>query len=115
MTQTHARRPDGISTLTPYLTVRDAPAAISFYQRAFGAQEQQRIPGPDGRLLHARLRVGDSVLMMTEEFPEFGGKSPAALGGSPVSLHLYFDDVDAAWQRAVAAGCEVTIRLADTF
>ena len=107
--------PEGMHSLTPYLTVKDAPAAIAFYQRAFGAQELSRIPGADGRLLHACLRIGDSALMMSEEFPEWGGKGPLALGGSPVSIHLYVDDVDAAWSRAVSAGCEVTMPLEDTF
>ena len=108
-------RPEGLCTLTPYLTVKDAPAAIEFYEKAFGASEQMRIPGPDGRLLHASLRLGDSTLMMSEEFPEWGSKGPQALGGSPVSIHFYSDDVDAAWARAVEAGCEVVMPLDDTF
>lgn len=107
--------PEGMHSLTPYLTVRDAPAAIAFYKQAFGAEELMRLPGPDGRLLHASLRIGDSTLMMSEEFPEFGGNGPLALGGSPVSLHLYVEDVDAAWARAVEAGCEITMPLEDAF
>lgn len=107
--------PEGMHRVTPYLTVKDAPAAIEFYQRAFGAVELQRIPGADGRLLHASLKIGDSTLMMSEEFLEFGGKGPLALGGSPVSIHLYVEDVDAAWEQATAAGCEVTMPLEDTF
>lgn len=115
MSQSVKPIPDGMHSVTPNLTVRDAPAAIEFYRRAFGAQEQLRIPGPDGRLLHASLKIGDSVLMMSEEFPEFGGKGPLALGGSPVSIHLYVEDVDAAWAQAIAAGCEVTMPLDNTF
>ncbi len=74
-----------------------------------------RIPGPDGRLLHACIGIGDAVIMMTEEFPEFGSRSPLTLGGTPVSIHLYVEDVDSAWARAVGAGCEITMPLADTF
>ena len=107
--------PDGMHSVTPYLTVKDAPAAIEFYLRAFGAEEQQHIPGPDGRLLHVSLKIGDSVIMMSEEFPEFGGKGPLALGGSPVSIHLYVEDVDSAWAKAVDAGCEITMPLEKTF
>ncbi len=107
--------PEGMHSVTPYLTIKDAPAAIEFYQQAFGAEEQQRIPGPDGRLLHARLKIGDSALMLSEEIPEFGGQGPSVLGGSPVSMHLYVEDVDAAWAKAVAAGCEITMPLEDAF
>ena len=107
--------PDGMHSLTPYLTVKDAPAAIEFYRRAFGAEELLRIPGPDGRLLHASLKIGDSALMMSEEFPEWGGRGPLSLGGSPVSIHLYVEEVESAWAKAVDAGCEVTMPLEDTF
>ncbi|MET0029226.1 MAG: VOC family protein [Candidatus Thiodiazotropha sp.] len=115
MNQTVKPIPEGMHSLTPYLTVKDAPAAIDFYCKAFAAQEQARVPGPDGRLLHASVTIGDSVLMLSEEFPEFGGTSPLALGGSPVSIHLYVEDVDSAWERAIAAGCEITMPLADAF
>ena len=107
--------PEGMHSLTPYLTVKDAPSAIEFYIRAFGAEALQRIPGPDGRLLHASVKIGDSVLMMSEEFPEFGSRGPLSLGGSPVTIHLYVEDVDAAWAKAVGAGCEITMPLEDTF
>ena len=107
--------PEGMHSLTPYLTIKDAPRAIEFYTRAFGAEELQRIPGPDGRLLHASVKIGDSVLMMADEFPEFGGQGPVSLGGSPVSIHLYVADVDAAWAKAVDAGCEITMPLEATF
>ncbi|MCB1961443.1 MAG: VOC family protein [Rhodocyclaceae bacterium] len=107
--------PEGMHSITPYLTVEDAPAAIAFYQKAFGAQEVMRIPGPDGRLLHACLRIGDSALMLAEAFPEWGSRGPLALGGSPVAIHLYVDDVDAAWARAIDAGCQIGMPLENTF
>lgn len=107
--------PGGFRTLTPYLTIKDAPAAIEFYQKAFGAEELFRIPGPDGRLMHAQIKIGDSILMMSEVFPEYGGKEPIALGGSPASVHIYVDDVDSAWKRAVDAGCESVMPLEDAF
>ena len=107
--------PEGMHSLTPYLTVKDAPGAIEFYKKAFGAVELQRIPGPDGRLLHASVKIGDSVMMMSEEFPEFGSHGPLSLGGSPVTIHLYTEDVDTAWTKAVEAGCEIIMPLDDTF
>jgi PhnB protein len=107
--------PEGMHSVVPYLIIKDAPAAIEFYQKAFGAEELTRIPGPDGRLLHATIKIGDSVIMMSEEFPEFGGRGPLALGGSAVSIHLYVEDVDSAWAQAVDAGCDITMALEDTF
>jgi uncharacterized glyoxalase superfamily protein PhnB len=107
--------PAGMHSITPYLVTKDAPAAIEFYQRAFGAEELARIPMQDGRLLHASIKIGDSVLMLAEEFPEWGGKGPKTLGGTPVSIHLYVEDVDVAWARAVEAGCAVLMPLADAF
>ncbi len=107
--------PQGMPRVVPYLTIKDTPAAIEFYERAFGAREMTRIPGPDGRLLHASITIGDAVIMMAEEFPEFGAHSPLTLGGSPVSVHLYCEDVDRAWAQAVAAGCTITMPLEDAF
>lgn len=99
--------PDGFHTLTPYLTVKGAAQAIDFYKRAFGARERFRMPGPDGKTLgHAEVTIGDSILMLADEFPGCG-QSPQALHGTPVSLLLYVSDVDAAFQRAVAAGATV--------
>mgnify|MGYP001556381613 CR=1 FL=1 len=115
MTDTVPPIPEDMHTLTTYLTVKDAPAAIEFYRKAFGAEELLRVPGPDGRLLHAQVKIGDSVLMLSEEFPEFGSQGPATLGGSPVSIHMYVNDVDTAWERAIEAGCTVTMPLDDTF
>ena len=108
--------PDGFHTLTPHLTVRDAAAAIEFYKKAFGAVETVRHAGPDGKtIMHASLRIGDSPFMLNDEFPEMGGKGPQALGGTPVTIHLYSGDVDALFARAVAAGAKVTMPLADQF
>jgi uncharacterized glyoxalase superfamily protein PhnB len=115
MDQSVSPIPEGMHSVTPYLTIKDAPSAIAFYHQAFSAEELTRIPGPDGRLLHASLRIGDSVVMISEEFPEFGGKGPLALGGSPVSIHLYVENADVSWARATTAGCEIMMPLADTF
>ncbi len=107
--------PAGFHTLTPYLTIRGAAQAIEVYKRAFGAEELNRDVMPDGRMLHARVKIGDSTLMMSDEFPEHGGRSPLALGGTPVTLHLYTKDVDKLWSEALAAGCKVTMPLEDQF
>ncbi len=109
--------PEGYHSLTPTLIVNDAAAAIEFYTRAFGAVELYRMPAPDGqKLWHAEIQIGDSRVMLGDEFPEMGDvRSPASLGGSPVGLHLYVEDADAAVQRAVEAGATVTMPLMDTF
>jgi len=107
--------PEGYHTVTPSLTIRDASRAIDFYKRAFGAQELMRMPGPGGKIMHAEIRIGDSVLMLTDEFPEMGGKSPQALGGSPVYLFLYVENVDTVFKRAVDAGAQVKMPVADMF
>ena len=96
--------PEGHRTVTPYLAIRGAAKALEFYKRAFGATELYKLMMPDGRVGHAEMRLGDSLIMLADEFPEYGAKAPATLGGSPVNLHLYVDDVDAVFQRAVAAG-----------
>ena len=96
--------PEGFSTITPYLIVRNAEAAIDFYKKAFGAQEISRQPGPDGKtILHATIKIGDSVLMLNVECPDWGCRGPESLGGTPVSIHLYVTDVDASFQRAIDA------------
>src|SRR5262245_55313665 len=92
--------PDGHRTVTPYLAIKNAVAALDFYTRAFGADEVYTLTLPDGRLGHAEIRLGDSLVMLADEFPEFGGTSPETLGGSPVSLHLYVEDVDTFFARA---------------
>lgn len=107
--------PEGMHTVTPHLVCARAAEAIDFYKRAFGAEELSRLPGSDGRLMHAALRIGDSVVMMAEEFPEWGSRGPLALGGTPVTIHLYVSDVDAAFERAVNAGAKVVMHLDDMF
>lgn len=116
MIQSHVKAvPDGMHTITPHLVCRDAAAAIAFYQKAFGAAELARLPGPHGKLLHAMLRIGDSPLMLVDEFPDWGALGPQSLKGSPVTIHLYVEDVDAAVERAVAAGAKLTMPVADMF
>ncbi|NTZ10899.1 VOC family protein [Burkholderia metallica] len=107
--------PEGMRTLTPHLICAGATAAIDFYQRAFNAIEQFRLTMPDGRLAHACLAIGDSTLMLVDEMPEHGALGPKALKGTPVCLHLYVPDTDAAIAKAVAAGATVTIPAADMF
>ena len=108
--------PDGYHTLTPHLVVKDASNAIEFYKKAFGAKEIRRVPGPDGKsLIHAELQVGDSRLLLVDEFPEMNCRGPKSIGGSPVTIHMFVDDVDAAFDKAVEAGAEVTMPLADMF
>ncbi len=107
--------PEGMHTITPHLVCDGAAAAIDFYQKAFGAVEQGRLAGPNGKLMHAMLRIGDSALMLVDQFPEWGSMGPAALKGTPVTLHLYVDDVDAAFAKAVAAGATVKMAVADMF
>lgn len=114
--QVRSRVPAGFHTLTPQLQVRGASAAIEFYRRAFGAVELLRNYGPDGKsIMHARVRIGDSILMLNDEYLEGGGTSPHALQGSPVTLHLYVEDADAVFAAAVAAGARVEMPLTDMF
>lgn len=107
--------PDGHRTVTPYLAIKDAARALEFYERGFGATETYRLTLPDGRVGHAEMRLGDSVVMLADEFPEFGGKAPTTLGGSPVSIHLYVEDVDGFFKRALAAGARELKPVADMF
>jgi PhnB protein len=107
--------PEGMHTITPHLVCSGAADAIEFYKRAFGAVELARLPGQDGKLMHAMLRIGDSPLMLLDEFPEWGVLGPKTLKGSPVTVHLYVEDVDAAMARAVAAGAKVTLAVDDMF
>ena len=108
--------PDGYRTITPYITVRGAAGAIDFYKRAFGAEEKERMPGPDGKsVMHAELKIGDSLLMLSDEFPEMGCRSPEALGGSTGYLFLYVPDVDSAFKRALDAGAKASMPPADMF
>ncbi|MCC7368374.1 MAG: VOC family protein [Chloroflexi bacterium] len=107
--------PAGFSTITPSLVVDDAPAAIAFYERAFGAVEIDRAPGTDGKIMHATIQIGDSRLMLNDEFPDWQIFGPKKFGGSPQSIHLYVADADAMWERAVAAGATPRMPVADTF
>jgi PhnB protein len=107
--------PDGYHSVSPYLIASNAAQAIEFYQRAFGAQERERLPMPDGRIGHAELLIGNSIVMLADEFPEHGNRSPQTLNGSAVSFALYVEDVDQAFQRAVQAGATVKEALADKF
>lgn len=107
--------PEGMHTVTPHLVVRGADKAIDFYKRAFGAEELRRSPAPDGRIMHAAIKVGDSVLFLADEFPEMGGCRAPAPGQSPVTLHLYVEDVDSLFDRAVNAGAKVKMPLMDAF
>jgi uncharacterized glyoxalase superfamily protein PhnB len=107
--------PDGYHTITPHLAVRDAAKAILFYAKAFGAEELFRMPGPGGTVMHAELKIGDSIVMLGEEAPQMGASSPQTIGGSPVSLLIYVKDVDASFARADKAGCTVQMPLTDMF
>jgi PhnB protein len=104
-----------MSALSPHLVVDGAAKAIDFYARAFGAEEMARLAGPDGRLMHGCVRIAGQTVMLVDENREYGMLSPTALGGSPVTLHLVVPDVDAAFERAVAAGATVTMPVADQF
>src|SRR2546430_6502684 len=103
--------PDGMRSLTPHLICAGAADAITFYTKAFNAVEVSRLPGPKGKLMHAMLRIGTSALMLTDEFPEWGGFGPKSLKGSPVTVHLYVENADAAVEQAVAAGAKITMPL----
>lgn len=107
--------PDGYHTITAYLIVDGAAAAIDFYKQAFGASELFRLPGSEGKIGHAEIKIGDSIVMLADESPEHGHRSPKTLGGSPVGILLYVDDCDAVFNRAVAAGATVFRPLADQF
>jgi len=99
--------PDGYPQVIPYLTIAGASDAIAFYTDVLGTKERMRMPGPDGKVGHAELELGDSVIMVADEFPGMGGPSPKALGGTPVTVSLYVDDVDDVFDRAVKGGATV--------
>jgi PhnB protein len=107
--------PSGYHTITPYLRIRGAAQAIEFYKKAFGAEEVLRMAGPDGKVMHAEIKIGDSHIMLGDEFPSMGGLSPLSIGGTGSGLHLYVRDADAVFNRAVAAGAKVKMPLADMF
>jgi PhnB protein len=108
-------QPDGYHAVTPYLVVKDAAGAIDYYKKVFGAKELFRLSGPDGRIGHAELKIGDSVVMLADEAPQMGSLSPPTIGGSPVRLLIYVDDVDKIVPRAVAAGAKILRPVADQF
>ena len=107
--------PPGYHTLTVYILVRNAAEAMDFYKRAFGAEERFRMPNPDGKIGHAELKIGDSMLMLADEQDGAFGKSPQTLGGTPFCFVMYLENVDAAFQRAVAAGATVIRPLENKF
>jgi len=116
MTATTKPIPEGFHAVTPHLVVRGAVEAIDYYKRAFGAVERFRMAGPDGKsIMHAELVIGDSIIFLCDEMPDMDCRSPAALQGTPVSIHLYVDDADAVFSRAVSAGGRVTMPLQDMF
>jgi PhnB protein len=107
--------PDGMHTVTPRLVCAGAAEAIEFYKKAFNATETSRLPGPNGRLMHASLRIGDSTGMLVDEMPEHGALGPKSLKGSPVTIHLYVDDADTVATRAVRLGAKATMPVSDMF
>jgi PhnB protein len=107
--------PDGYHSVTPYLSLDDAAAAIEWYKQAFGAKERMRMNGPDGKIGHAELEIGDSLVMLSDPFPQASTKSPNELGGTTASVFLYVDDVDSVVQGAVESGATITMEVADQF
>ena len=107
--------PDGMRTVTPHLICAGAADAIEFYKKAFHAVEMGRMAGPNGKLMHAHIRIGDSAVMLVDEFPEWAALGPKSLKGSPVTIHLYVEDVDAFVTRAVSAGAKITMPVEDMF
>lgn len=107
--------PEGMHTVTPHLVCAGAANAIEFYKKAFNATELGRLAGPHGKLMHAAIRIGDSTVMLVDEFPEHHSLGPKSLKGSPVTIHLYVENVDAFVKRAVAAGAKITMPLEDMF
>jgi PhnB protein len=107
--------PEGYRTVTPYLTVRNAAKALDFYRQAFGAQEVVRMPMPDGKLMHAEFKIGDSFIMISDEFESGGCKAPETVGAATSSVMLYVEDVDATYKRAVDAGGKPTMPPQDMF
>ena len=107
--------PDGYHAVTPYLIIKGAADAIEFYKRAFGATELLRFPTPDGKVGHAEIKIGDSPIMLADEYPDMGYKGPQTLGGSPVSIMIYVEDVDTIFNQAVAEGATIKEALQDKF
>ena len=116
MTPQNTSCPKGFHTVTPTLTVRDAGKAIDFYKRAFGTEERMRFHGPDGKsIMHAEIKIGDSIIFLSDENPDMGCRGPQSLGGTPVGLFLYVDDADQMFNRAVSAGAKSESPVSDMF
>ena len=115
MTATVNPIPPGMHTITPHLVCQGAAEAIEFYKKAFGAAELTRLAGPDGKLMHAMLRIGDSPLMLVDEFPEMHALGPQSLGGTPITIHLSVVDADASFERAVRAGATARMPVTEMF
>lgn len=107
--------PQGYHSVTPNLVVSDAAEALTFYKSALGAEETVRMPGPNGRIMHAEMRIGDSMIMLGEEMPDMGRRIPKNFGGAAVGFYLYVESVDSAWKRAVDAGAKTMMPPADMF
>ncbi|CAN7646562.1 VOC family protein [Trinickia sp. LjRoot230] len=107
--------PEGFHSVTPYLVCAGAADAIEFYTKAFGATELMRVPSPNGKIMHAQIKIGNSILMLSDESPECSSLGPKALNGTPVSLYIYVEDADRAFEQAVSAGATVVSPMADMF
>lgn len=107
--------PEGYRTVTPYIVVNDAKAAIDFYSRAFGAKEIMKMEGPGGKIAHAEMKIGDSMIMLADEMGGSSNRSPRSLGGTTGGIFLYVEDVDSVFKQATAAGAQVDTPLADMF
>lgn len=107
--------PDGFHTATPSVVVRDAAKAIDFYKKVFGAEERMRMPGPDGKIVHAEIKIGDSIVFLSDEIPNMGGKSPQSVGAYTGGMYLYVPNVDEIYERAVDAGAKAVGPVTDMF
>ena len=107
--------PKGYHTVTPSIFVAGAAKAIDFYKKALGAEERMRFPGQDGKIMHAEIKIGDSVIMLADEMPDQGSRGPKTIGGTPVSFFVFGENVDAAWKRAVDAGAKPIMPLENQF
>lgn len=107
--------PQGYRSVTPYLFIKGAANAIDYYKKVFGATERMRMPGSNGRVMHAELQIGDSIVMLADEHPEMGARSPQTVGGASSSLHVYVQDVDAVAKKAVDAGAQLARPVQDQF
>jgi PhnB protein len=107
--------PDGYNAVIPYLYIKGAAKAIDFYKNVFGAKEVMRMPGPDGKIGHAEIKIGDSMIMISDEHPQMGALSPQSVGGSPVGLHVYVENVDAVVKKATDGGAKLTRPVKDQF